>query len=235
MRYSIGDDEIVAADDDDVYSDMLLALSGDDDDDELSGDYFDEDDLAMAGEEIIGIDEIIGADTRAKRVRLAKAAQAKKKNRATSALKKKYAKALKQLSQLKKVAAARAAGGVVLRRTGPNNPPRDQILPVGPQAYLAAQTADVVMIPQRTFRPQRLVFSSLITPFFTMNSLLVGQDPQFVAGGSVPLEVLSQVGVGVGITGTTANLGNTVTIGLTNLDVVNPQTVRGAIFGVTVY
>lgn len=220
MRYSIVDDDMVVAADEDVYDDMLTALSGDDD-------YFDDEAAGlvemMSGDEIVGVDEIIGADsTRAQKRKIAQLAT-------------KYARAVKQVAALKRAAAARAAGGVVLRRQKATHPPKDQILPVGPQAYLAAQTADVVLIPQRTFRPQRLVFSSLITPFFTMNSLLVGQDPQFVAGGSVPLEVLSQVGVGVGITGTTANLGNTITIGLTNLDAVNAQTVRGAIFGTTVY
>lgn len=225
MRYSIGDDEmVVAADEESVYDDMLTALSGD-------GDYFDDEaaDLVnvMGLDEIVGVDEIIGADSPAKSLRATK--------KKVAALAARYSQAVKQIAALKRVAAAKAAGGVVLRRQAATRPPKDQILPVGPQAYLAAQTADVVLIPQRTFRPQRLVFSSLITPFFTMNSLLVGQDPQFVAGGSVPLEVLSQVGVGVGITGTTANLGNTITIGLTNLDAVNAQTVRGAIFGTTVY
>lgn len=219
-RYSIGD-EIVSADDSDLYDDMLLALQGDDD-----SDYFDDSAASalMQGDEIVGVDEIIGAD-----------ASARSKTLQLRQMAVKYAKAVKQIAQLKRLATTRAAGGVVLRHQPATHPPKDQILPVGPQAYLASQTADVVMIPQRTFRPQRLVFSSLITPFFTMNSLLVGQDPQFVAGGSVPLEVLSQVGVGVGITGTTANLGNTITIGLTNLDAVNPQTVRGAVFGTTVY
>lgn len=218
-RYSIGDE--IVADDAAVYDDMLAALSGD---------YFDEEaaELSMGLDEIVGVDEIIGAAAPAS----AAAKRAALAQRQTAA---KLAMAMKQLASLKRLAATRAAGGVVLRSQPATHPPKDQILPVGPQTYTAAQTADVVMIPQRTFRPQRLVFSSLITPFFTMNSLLVGQDPQFVAGGSVPLEVLSQVGVGVGITGTTANLGNTITIGLTNLDAVNPQIVRGAIFGTTVY
>lgn len=222
-HYSIGD-EIVA--DDAVYDDMLMALSGDG-----GSDYFDEEsaELAMGLDEIVGVDEIIGAAAPASSAAARRAVLAQRQMAA------KLATAMKTIAALKRQAATRAAGGVVLRHQPATHPPKDQILPVGPQTYTAALTADVVMIPQRTFRPQRLVFSSLITPFFTMNSLLVGQDPQFVAGGSVPLEVLSQVGVGVGITGTTANLGNTITIGLTNLDAVNPQIVRGAIFGTTVY
>jgi hypothetical protein len=205
-RMYIGD-EMIATDEADVLEDMALALSGDEGEDDLD---------VFAGDEIIGLEEIIGAHLAAKRA-TAKSSTSRK------------------LRALKAAALAKAAGGVMLRKQTHTRPVKDQILPVGPQAYLASATADVVLIPQRTFRPNRLVFSSLITPFFTMNSLLVGQDPQFVAGGSVPLEVLSQVGVGVGITGTTANLGNTITIGLTNLDAVNPQTVRGAIFGTTVY
>lgn len=204
-RMYIGD-EMIATDEDSILEDMALAMSGDDGEDDLD---------VFAGDEIVGLEEIIGAH-------LARKAAAKS---STS----------RKLRAMKAAALAKAAGGVVLRKQAATRPVKDQILPVGPQAYLASATADVVLIPQRTFRPNRLVFSSLITPFFTMNSLLVGQDPQFVAGGSVPLEVLSQVGVGVGITGTTANLGNTITIGLTNLDAVNPQTVRGAIFGTTVY
>ena len=112
---------------------------------------------------------------------------------------------------------------------------RMQVLPIGPQVYTAAQTADVEMRPQRTMRIERVAFSSLTTPFFNINSLNVGQDPQFVASGSVPAEIFSQVGVGVRLKGSTANLGTTVVIGATNTDAVNARTLSGGIIGATVY
>ena len=131
-------------------------------------------------------------------------------------------------------ALARAAGGVLVRQKRPQNA-RIQVLPIGPQTFTASQTADVEMRPQRTMRIERVTFSSLSSPFFNINSLNVGQDPQFVASGSVPAEIFSQVGVGVRLKGSTANLGTTVVIGATNTDAANSRDLSGGILGAVVY
>jgi len=212
--YEVEGDEplaVMGAGYDEIIGDELIDLSGD------------EPNSLML--EALGLEqEIIGADPRRRRVvrRVAARPQARQIIRRVPS----------RLPQ--QAAMARAAGGVLVKAKQPQNA-RVQVLPIGPRNYLAAETADVEMRPQRTMRIQRVAFNSLISPFFQINSLMVGQDPQFVAAGSVPAEIFNQVGVGMSLKGSTANLGTTVVIGATNTDAVNPRQLSGGILGPTVY
>lgn len=127
------------------------------------------------------------------------------------------------------VAAARAAGGVVIRKKSPQTL-REQTLPFA-QAYTAAQTANTTLSPQRMFRPERLTFASLTAQYFLLNSLTIAQEPQFVADGQALCQLFSEVAVGMRLKGKTANLGAQIVLGLTNLDAVNAHTVYGQFVG----
>lgn len=127
-------------------------------------------------------------------------------------------------------AQARAAGGVLVRDR-PKDRNYEQPLPVGPQVFAASATADVIIWPQRTIRVERLVIPSGVAPNFVINNITAAQELQFVAAGSLPAEMFTEVGVGIRLKGTTVNPGSQIVINFTNLDAVNPRTLRGGIIG----
>lgn len=99
---------------------------------------------------------------------------------------------------------------------------------------IAAAASDIVQVlPQRPFQTKRLVWSSAVAPFFTIEELKVGQETMFVQSGSVPAEVFSQTGVGVSLLGYIAKPGITITMSVTNID-TDPQFIRASIIGATV-
>ena len=227
---ALGLDEIIGEEEDDDYE-----LEGDEYDDDEFGD--DDDDEILEGDEDVdeemlaamGLDEIIGGRRRRRRRRRPRVRVRRRRRPRRIRVRRR-----RPVRLARQAALARAAGGVLVKQKSPQNS-RIQVLPIGPKVYTAALTADVEMRPQRTMRIERVTFSSLSSPFFNINSLNVGQDPQFVASGSVPAEIFSQVGVGVRLRGSTANLGTTVVIGATNTDAANSRTLSGGILGATVY
>lgn len=171
----------------------------------------DDSDDEMGLDEIIGQDEIIGADE----LNELFGADAPSKN----------------MTLARKVALARAAGGVVTRRKV-NTEFRDQPLPITPTTLASGTAADIELRPQRTFRLKRLVVSSVIAPYFNITNLTVGQDPQFVATGQIPATAFSEVAVGVGLRGSTANLGTTIVVSVLNIEVGGPnRTFAGMLVG----
>ncbi len=179
---------------------------GDDLDDVFSGDDDDDDMLSGDREQIIGLEQILGALKKAKKKKAAGGV-----NRNMLAL----------------LALAKQAGGAATREL-PRNSNYEQPLPIPPTPFLAGQALDIELRPQRLCRVERLVFDSLVAPFFRILDLKVGQTTQFIASGAVPASIFSEVAVGMRLKGDTANLGNTVVLSLQNIDTV-PRTAGGAI------
>lgn len=180
---------------------------GEDLDDVFSGDDDDDDSISGDREQIIGLEQILGALAKAKR---------KAKNRGGV-----------DRNMLALLALAKQAGGAATREL-PRNSNYEQPLPIPPTPFLAGQALDIELRPQRLCRVERLVFDSLVAPFFRILDLKVGQTTQFIASGAVPASIFSEVAVGMRLKGDTANLGNTVVLSLQNIDTV-ARTAGGAI------
>lgn len=135
-----------------------------------------------------------------------------------------------------RVAMARAAGGAFVQSNNNKRGAYEQVLPFPATTVLTLASADIVLTPQRTFRTERMVVSSAIAQYFVITNIVIGQDPQFVATGQVPATMFSEVGVGVRLKGSTANLGNTIVVSVTSIDTTAAsQVFRGGIIGTCVY
>lgn len=137
-------------------------------------------------------------------------------------------------STLARLQAAKAAGGVLLRRKMATEQ-QEQFCPFPATAVAASTTATILAFPQRKFRTERLAIASSIAAFFTIGDLRIGRESMAVSVGATPAQIFSEVGVGVRLRGYTANLGNTIGIDVTNLDAVNAHTFLAAIVGTAVF
>jgi hypothetical protein len=125
-----------------------------------------------------------------------------------------------------------AGGGQVVGQKTPNRT-YSQTLPCTSLAVAAnaAETRDINLQPQRPFRPEKFRASSTHTaPFFVITAYSIGQDNQFVAPGSIPCDLFSEVALYSQIEAYTANLGNLITMSVQNID-VDIHDFRSAFFG----
>lgn len=130
---------------------------------------------------------------------------------------------------LAQVAAARAAGGLVVQKKEPTEL-REQTLPFF-QDFTASLVDSVNLTPQRLFRPERLSFASLTAQYFLITGVSIAQEPQFVAEGGTLAQLFSEVAVGMRLKGRTANLGAQIVINAKNIDADNTRTLYGAFVG----
>jgi hypothetical protein len=140
----------------------------------------------------------------------------------------------RRTSSLARLAAARRAGGVLLKRKQDRDA-QEQVLPFPATSVSAATTATILAFPQRKFRTERFVVSSQIAEFFTINDLRIGRESMMVSVGQAPAQGFAEVGVGVRLRGYTANLGNTIGLDVTNLDPANAHTFLAMIVGTAVF
>lgn len=134
-----------------------------------------------------------------------------------------------------KAALARAIAakhGRVLTKRAPQGA-QEQVLGFERATVVALTEATVRAFPQRKFRTERLTIAASIANFFDVLDLRVGRDSLFVDVGPVPAEMFSQVGVGTALRGYTANLGNTITLQVENIDAGN-QAIRAGIRGTAI-
>jgi hypothetical protein len=133
--------------------------------------------------------------------------------------------------KLQMAALAGQAGDTRVRQQHPQRG-YEQILPVESLAIAANTARTITLTPQRTFRPEKLrVSSTHSAPFFALSQFNIGAEPQLIASGSVPCDLFSEVAIYSQTKAETANLGNQITLVVTNLDLVNARDFRGAIFG----
>lgn len=176
----------------------------------------------FSGPEILGAEAILGADPRA--MALARRAHAVGQRAGMA-----------KANLAAQVTAARAAGGLVVQQK-PNSFAGEQVLPVTTVNPVGIGLSDIAEArPQRTIRCDRFVVPSTLSPFFTITQLNVGQEPQFVATGTVDAEIFSQAAFGVELKGSTATLGTIISVGVTNIDTAAVHQFRAAIIGATVY
>jgi len=134
-----------------------------------------------------------------------------------------------------KAALARAVAAKHARVLAKRQPSGSQEQVLGFERATVTSLAEATLraFPQRTFRTERLTIPASVANFFDVLDLRVGRDSMFVDTGPVPAEQFSQVGVGVSLRGYTANLGNTVTLQVENID-ASDQQIRASIIGTAI-
>lgn len=99
---------------------------------------------------------------------------------------------------------------------------REHYLPLnltgGPTATIAGgATVTVTTLPQRKFRPNRLIISSDVAGGFVVNDVRVGILPQLVAVGSLPGRMFTETAVGIGLHGDTAEVSQQISVVVQNI------------------
>lgn len=93
----------------------------------------------------------------------------------------------------------------------------------------AGAAATIISRPQRDFKVKRLGVSSDVAFFFDITDQKVGQDSQNVASGVIPASMFTEDAVSMFQDWDTANVGNEITIFVTNIDVADHPFRAGAI------
>lgn len=97
--------------------------------------------------------------------------------------------------------------------------------------------ATITIAPQRLFKPKLLSIPGSIALYFAITGVFVGQDSQLAAAGAIPCECFSETAVNAPIDWDTANIGNTITINIQNIEPVGGAASRvfsGMIIGLGV-
>jgi len=127
--------------------------------------------------------------------------------------------------------AAKQMGGKVVGQTQPRREYSQTLPCTSLSVTVASPNRDIELKPQRPFRREKFRASSTHTaPFFVLTAYSIGQDNQFVGPGSIPCDLFSEVALYSQIEAYTANLGNLITLTVTNID-TNTRDFRAAFFG----
>jgi hypothetical protein len=112
------------------------------------------------------------------------------------------------------------------------NGPRE--FPMGFGITPVATGANVIINaqPQVNFRPSRLVVPDSIAPSFMINDFKIGMRSQLVAPGSIPAQSFTQEAVGTAMALDTVNVGQFVTLDVTNI-AYQPVNFAASLFGTT--
>jgi hypothetical protein len=112
------------------------------------------------------------------------------------------------------------------------NGPRE--FPMGFGITPVALGANVIINaqPQVNFRPSRLVVPDSIAPSFMINDFKIGMRSQLVAPGSLPAQSFTQKAVGTAMALDTVNVGQFVTLDVTNI-AYQPVNFAASLFGTT--
>jgi hypothetical protein len=112
------------------------------------------------------------------------------------------------------------------------NGPRE--FPMGFGITPVANGANVIINaqPQVNFRPSRLVIPDAIAPSFMINDFKIGMRSQLVAPGSIPAQSFTQTAVGTAMALDTVNVGQFVTLDVTNVG-AQPANFAASLFGTT--
>lgn len=190
--------------------------------DAVIGNLFDDD---VSGEEIIGLDTIVGemgaigeeldsildsvvSGTMAGSTGVSKIRQ--------------LAANMKELRQVD-------PNAVAITKQSPNRR-RYWHAPFPATAFLAAATTTLQMQPQELFRTERLFIPSALAQDYNVTQLFVGQKNQLLVAGEINGQVFSEVAVRSFLNLDTANVGNTINLTLRN-DGVGTSTPRPDLLG----
>jgi len=113
-----------------------------------------------------------------------------------------------------------------------SNGPREFPMGFGLTPVAAGANVIINAQPQVNYRPSRLVVPDSVAPSFMINDFKIGMRSQLVAPGALPAQSFTQEAVGTAMHLDTVNVGQFVTLDVTN---VSTQTVNfaAALFGCT--
>jgi hypothetical protein len=95
---------------------------------------------------------------------------------------------------------------------------RLMIAGMGQTVVALGAPAVITIAPQRLFKPKLMSFPGSIAAFFGITAVFVGQDSQLAAAGMIPCECFTETAVNAPIDWDTANIGNTITINIQNIE-----------------
>lgn len=114
---------------------------------------------------------------------------------------------------------------------GPSRSCREYYLGFDSVADVAAgTTVEITQLPQEPFVAREVIISSVISPFFVIESLTIGRTPQAVAVGAVAAEVFSSASFRAHLALDPADRGTEITFRVTNID-GNDRRFLGALLG----
>lgn len=91
---------------------------------------------------------------------------------------------------------------------------------MGFTTVLLGGIATITIAPQRLFKPKLLSIPGSIALYFAITGVFVGQDSQLAAAGAIPCECFAETAVNAPIDWDTANIGNTITLNIQNIEPV---------------
>jgi hypothetical protein len=101
----------------------------------------------------------------------------------------------------------------------------------GPTTIAAGGNAILSQTPQVVFRPERMFIPSDVAFDLSVTDVKIGQRSQLVAAGALPGAIFSEVSVDVFTHWDTAEVGNTITISLNNVNPDDPVAATAALLG----
>lgn len=186
-------------------------------------------DLSVSGEEIIGAgEEIIGWDTSAAEDLMGVEeiiGAALPPGPVKNAIQQRLASA-KVKTALAKKPAAKPALNLPLQGTRVDVVPqvnrrhRLMVAGMGFTTVLLGAIATITILPQRLFKPKLLSIPGSTALYFAITGVFVGQDSQLAAAGAIPCECFTETAVNAPIDWDTANIGNSITLNIQNIEPV---------------
>lgn len=104
-------------------------------------------------------------------------------------------------------------------------------MPLGRKDFAAGASDFLQQNAQRTIRIQRLVLSSADLADFDVTSINLGVEQQLAAIAAMPAETFEPRAVGTTFRGTTLQVGQTASVGLTDNAAAGTQSIAGVFFG----
>ena len=207
---SIGEDDEIAGEAEELLQE--LSVSGE----EIIGDDIIGDNdygayYTSPADDVVAAEEIIGAmpPSRGRNVSLAALRAARTK-----------------LATAKQPIARRPAAPLALPTQGSrvevlpqvNRRHRLMIAGMGQTIVALGAAATITIQPQRLFKAKLMSFPGSVAAFFGITAVFVGQDSQLAAAGMIPCECFTEQAVNAPIDWDTSNIGNTITINITNIE-----------------
>ncbi len=168
------------------------------------------DPYSTAEQDLVGLEEILGAapmNPQARQAALAKLRAARTKNAIAKA-----GTTTSPAANLPTMGSRVEVQPLVNRRH------RLMVAGMGFTTVLLGAVATITIAPQRLFKPKLLSIPGSIALYFAITGVFVGQDSQLAAAGAIPCECFTETAVNAPIDWDTANIGNTITINIQNIE-----------------
>lgn len=163
-----------------------------------------------AAEDLVGVEEIIGAALPAGPVKTALQSRLQAAKVKTALARKPAPKTIAKQLPLQ--------GSRVDVVPQVNRRHRLMVAGMGFTTVLLGAVATITIMPQRLFKPKLLSIPGSVALYFAITGVFVGQDSQLAAAGAIPCECFTETAVNAPIDWDTANIGNSITLNIQNIE-----------------